>query len=87
MLDHIKNLFKDYSWEFYLWSQEVPIDTPIETVKSQLPPYAKVDWQNSESLGKGILYPVTWIKGQRGKTKHFLGFVDGLYSGCIIKGQ
>jgi len=30
--------------------------------------------------------PVTWIKGQRGKTKHFLGFVDGLYSGCIIKG-
>jgi hypothetical protein len=86
MLKRIKAIFKDYFWDFYLWSQEVPIDTNIDDVKKQLPPYAKVDWQNPEALGKGLLYPVFWIKGHKSHQRKYLGFVDGLYSGCVIVG-
>ena len=86
MLRYIKAIFKDYFWDFYLWSQEIPIDTPIDEVKPQLPSYVKVDWQNPEPLGKGFLYSVTWIKGHKIRQRRYLGFVDGLYSGCVIKG-
>ena len=86
MLKHIKAIFKDYFPDFYVWSRQIPIDTHIDHVKHQLPSYIRVDWLNPESLGKGLLYPVTWIKGHKMRGKEFLGFVDGLYSGCILKG-
>jgi hypothetical protein len=86
MLKGIKSLFKDYSSDFYLWSQEIAIDTNLDEVKRQLPSYVTVDWQSPESLGKGLLYPVTMIKGRKLKQRWFLGFVDGAYSGCIIMG-
>jgi hypothetical protein len=86
MLKRIKTLFKDYSWDFHLWSQEIAIDTNIEDVKRLSPSYVTVDWQNPESLGRGELYPVTWIKGHKIRQRRYLGFVDGLYSGSVIRG-
>jgi hypothetical protein len=86
MLERIKALFKDYSWDFHMWSQEIPIDTHIDDVKRQIPSYIEVDWQNPETLGKGKLYPVIWIKGHKITKRRFLGFVDELYSGCIMTG-
>lgn len=86
MLNLIKSIFKDHFFDFYLWSQEVTIHTPLDDVKGLLPGYVKVDWNKPEQLGKGLLYPVTWIKGHRKKKRKYLGFVDGLYSGCVIKG-
>lgn len=63
---------------------EIPVNTNIDEIKRQLPAYVKVDWQNPEQVGKGLLYPVTWIKGQKMKKKQYLGFVEGAYCGCTL---
>jgi hypothetical protein len=68
-----------------MWSQNIPIDSPISLVKHQLPDYVSVDWHNPESLGDGLLYPIIVIKGHR-KTNStdFLGFVNDLYAGHVF---
>ncbi|NII27073.1 hypothetical protein HB364_18430 [Pseudoflavitalea sp. X16] len=86
MLKLFRGIFKDYFWDFYRWAQQVPFDTPLAEVKAQLPLYAKVDWANPAIMGKGLLYPVIWIKGYKKRQKALLGFVDGLYTGCVIRG-
>jgi hypothetical protein len=83
MIGRIKTLFKNYSWEFHLWSMGIAIDTDIEEVKSQLPPFVIVDWQKPVKFGDGLLYQVTWIKGHKMKQKKYLGFIDGGYGGCV----
>lgn len=81
----LKGWFKDYYWDFYMWSQSVPIDTHIDDVIKLIPNYATVDWGNPKKLGEGLLYPVVKIRGHhKKKSTCFLGFVDGLYTGCVI---
>lgn len=84
MIDRIKTLFKNYSWDFHLWSMKITGDTKLDEVKRQLPAYITVDWHNPVQVGKGILYPVTWIKGHKMKRKQYLGFVEGVYCGCTL---
>ncbi len=83
LLKKLRNLFKDHYWDFYMWSQTVPIDTHISVVKEQLPDYIVVDWERPTKFGNGLLYEVTYIKGHR-KTPivSYLGFVNELYCGC-----
>lgn len=82
----IKAAFKDYYWDFQVWSQSIPIDTHISDVKKQLPNYVTIDWVNPERLGNGLLFRVIRIKGHpKSKSTDFLGFVNDLYSGHVFR--
>ncbi|WP_207514951.1 hypothetical protein [Longitalea luteola] len=84
MINCITTLFKNHAWEFHCWSTAIAGNKNVEEVKSQLPDYVNVDWQNPVQFGTGILYPVTWIKGHKMKRKQYVGFVDGVFCGCTL---
>lgn len=86
LLGKLSTIFKDYYWDFRVWSQNLPIDTHISSVKKLLPHYVTIDWENPEILGNGLLFPITKIKGHtKDKSTHFLGFVNDLYSGYVFR--
>ncbi len=86
LLKLYKQLFKNHYPDFVRWSQHIPIDTPISSVKLQVPEYIIIDWDSPVKFGKGFLYPVLKVKGQPiNNSSDYLGFVDGLYAGHIFR--
>lgn len=68
------------------WTDSIPIGTNLKTVRNDQPDFMKIDWNNPDTIEKGLIrYHIIEIKGNKDilKMDYFLEFKNNGYRGLF----